>query len=526
MRRCQWALLSVACSCSSVPPAPLPAPVAPPLPAAFASAGGAAPPAPRYADVFDELVRRIERDHVFPPRYAHAVGHAFREDVPRLRDEFARAEGRTGALIALRHLQNSLRDPHCQLDPPGDLERRRLTLGVRFWTGGTAAAPEVRVVDFTDLDTKVALTPGDAVVSVDGAPVAAWVSAHPFETARLSPEQWLAETVARIGSVELPWSTVREGDARVLGIVHEGAPREVTLRFHRESPRATEPDLDHPPPMAAIDCDAAAPIDYGDYALAATGVNVCVYRPRKATRPRVPVVRYLSFGYGGAPAQTLRMVRVDHDMLAHALRDADGVVLDVHEDHGGNNPFIFAGWFSGGPWDHPRVVTRVVPGLDAATLTDALNGELYVPSYFEAQKLGHPTFVTRFLCAPGHCDGDAPDVAERVTRAPVALVTGPGCASSCDTLALTWASFHLGPVLGKQPMHAYTVNRLPIHVTGPAAEDLGRFRVALSQSELREGVSVEGEPLSLDWEAPATFEANSIWVRQAVEEARRRLAKR
>ena len=60
----------------------------------------------------------------------------------------------------------------------------------------------------------------------------------------------------------------------------------------------------------------------------------------------------------------------------------------------------------------------------------------------------------------------------------------------------------------------------------PASEDLGRFRVALSQSELREGVSVEGEPLSLDWEAPATFEANSIWVRQAVEEARRRLAKR
>jgi hypothetical protein len=512
-------------ACAGAPPAPAPAPPAPSPPAASAPLP-ASPAAPRYAAAFEELLRRIERDHVFPPRYARDVGHAFRDDVPLLRAEMERAEDRTAALIALRHVQNSLRDVHCHLDPPGDLPRRRLTLGVRLWSWGTAAAPEVRVVAITDPGAKPSIAVGDAVVSVDGAAVAAWVAAHPFETAALPPDRWLGETAKNIASVDLPWSAVHEGDARTLGVVHEGARREVTLHFRRHFPEAAEPDLDHPPPMASVDCDASAPVDYGDYALAAIGVNVCIYQPKKPARPRVPVVRYPSFLYGEEPAQSLRMVHADHEILTRALRDADGVVLDVSQNHGGNNPFIFAGWFSSGPWDHERVVTRVIPGLDAATVSEVMWGEEHVQGYLDAQKAGRPTVLTRFLCAPGHCDGIAPAATERVTRAPVALITGPGCASSCDSLALTWATFHLGPVLGKQPMHAYTVNRLPLHVAGPASEDLGRFRVAVSQSEMREGVSIEGEPLRLDWEAKETFASRETWVREAVEEAKRRLVKR
>jgi hypothetical protein len=526
MRRSLFPSILPLAACAGAPPPA--APAALPLAVATSASTPAptpTPPAPRYVAAFEELLRRIERDHVFPPRYVRDVGHPFREDVPRLRDEFERAAERTEALVALRHLQNSLRDGHCQLDPPADLPRRTLTLGVRTWVGGTASAPEVRVVEVVDPDAQPSVVPGDAVFSVDGTPLAAWVAAHPFETSFLSPDRWLADTLSRITVAELPWSTVREGDARVLGVRHEGATREVTFHFRRRFPEAMKPDMDHPPPMAKVDCDAGAPVDYGDYALAAMGVNVCIYQPRKPGRPRVPVVRYPSFLYSGSPAQSLRMVRVDHEVLGRDLRDADGVVLDAHDNHGGNNPFLFAGWFSAGPWDHMRVVARVVPGLDIASVSEGTFAD-QVQSYREAQQAGRTTAITRFLCAPARCDAVVPDATERVTRAPVALIVGPGCVSSCDTLALTWATFHLGPVLGMQPAHAYTVNRLPIHVAGPASEDLGRFRLALSQSEMREGVSIEGEPLALDWEAPSTFEARTTWVRRAVEEAKKRFTRR
>src|SRR5581483_5024671 len=104
----------------------------------------AAPP-PRYLAMFDDLVRRIERDHTFPPGYARDVGHPWRDDVPRLRDEFAHATDRDQAMIALRHLQNSLRDLHCGIDPPADRPRQQLRLGVELWAGGTAAQPELRI---------------------------------------------------------------------------------------------------------------------------------------------------------------------------------------------------------------------------------------------------------------------------------------------------------------------------------------------------------------------------------------------
>jgi hypothetical protein len=484
-----------------------------------------APPAPRYAAVFDELVKRIERDHTFPPRYARDVGHPWADDVPRLRAEFARATNRQEALIALRHLQNSLRDAHCDLSPPADMRERWLRIGLRIWAGGTTAAPEVRVSEVLDPDVKSQIAPGDAVVSIDGQPLAAWFAAHPFETSMLSPRAALPDTASAIVFAPLPWSTVKEGDTRVLGISHDGKPSDVPLRFRRSFPEAEGPDLDHPPPMAKVDCDAMAPPQYGDYVLSAMGSNVCIYEPRVRVKPRVAVVRFLSFVYGWRDSpQSLRMVKTDHDVLARALRDVDGVVLDVHENHGGNNPFIFMGWFSSGPWDHERVVTRVVPDLDPASIAEVLWGdEKGLSDYVLAQKAGKATVESRFLCPSGSCVGESAPASERVTRAPVAMVVGPDCMSSCDTFAITWATFHLGPVVGKQPLHAYTVSRLPIHVRGPESEDLGTLRVALSESELKDGVTIEGEPIALEWEAPETFETRKTWVRDAIEQARKLL---
>ncbi len=497
-------------------------------PAAASTAPPAAPPpaGARYLLVFDELVRRIERDHVFPPAYPRDVGHPFRDELPRLREEWLHARTRDEVLVALRHLQNSLRELHCYLDPPADAPRRHLVLPVGLWAGGTVSSPEVRIDEVHDRSLSSELTSGDLVESVDGVSTARWLAEHRWEASQLPPAQYLPSTVERIRLAELPWSTVRAGDARVLGILHGGARREVTLRFRTPAEMAEEPDLDNPPPTAKIECDASRKTDYGDYAVSAIGVNVCVYTPTKPGRPRVPVVRWPSFDYGANDsARSLRMVRADHDLLTRALKDADGVVVDVRDNHGGSNPFLFLRWLTRGPWDHERVVTRIVPGIDDTTLTRVLFGDEHLAGWREAEKAGRPTIETRFLCLGGRCDDVRTGLDELVTRAPVALLVGAGCVSSCDTLALTWSAFGLGPMVGRQPAHSYTVHRLPIHVAGPEGEDLGTFRLAISHSELR-GTNIEGEPLRLDWEAPRTFEGRDTWGRDAVAEARRRLTPR
>src|SRR5262249_25280090 len=155
--------------------------------------------------------------------------------LPGLRDEFVRAATRDQALVALGHLQNSLRDTHCYADPPPGTSRGTLSLGVQLWADGTPAAPDVRIARIiADPDAPPrALDPavGAPVTAVDGTPIAAWISAHRFETAAFGARAAFRQTVAAIATVQLPWVPVHRGDARVLTVMHAGAPHDVTLAF-------------------------------------------------------------------------------------------------------------------------------------------------------------------------------------------------------------------------------------------------------------------------------------------------------
>lgn len=484
-----------------------------------------------YVDVFDDLVKRIESTHVFPPAFAKILGHSWSDDVPALREEMLRAYSREDALIALSHLQNSLHDMHCGLEAPDDVSQRQYSLGISHWSGGTVSAPDVRIEALRGAALEGRVRVGDRVVAVDGVPIARWFAENRFETNVLEPLSAVDEIASRIFVAHEPFTRVRKGTERKLRLLRDGRELDVTLVFDDAGAfRKRPPSLDRPPPMAEVGCDAATPSpQYGEYELSATGVNVCIYKQKGAVRPKVPIVRWLSFMYSGRSAAAgLRATKVDHDLLSRELAGAAGVILDLRENHGGNNPFVFLGWFAKKPLSHQVVRVKVVPGLDDAQLDDVFYGDSRnIDAFKGALAAGKPFVDTRFLCDAGACDDVAPRAAERVTDAPVALLTGSGCISSCDTFALNWKTFGLGLVAGEQPNHAYTVSRLPIRVKGPNNEALGEFKVAISSSYIPGSDSpIEGEPFALDWVAPHTFETRSVWTKLAVADLQRRLTKR
>ena len=445
-----------------------------------------------YTATFDALASQIERDHDFAAGYTRAVGHPWRDDVPHLRDEFARATTREQALVALHHLQVSLHDGHCALDPPAGMKREMLALGLRLWTGGTATAPDVRVTSTVGVGEDVAT--GDSVVAVDGVPLATWLAARPFESFWLAPDRRLDETAQQIAFASLPWTSVRDGDARVITLRRGEHTHDVTLHFRSvEAIRAAVHAVDSPP------CGAN---DYPGYALTRTTEHVCVYQPLQQTRPRIPIVHYLSFLYMSRDTQP------DHDLLVRELRGSDGVILDLHDNPGGIDPYLFLAWFSRGPLDHGLVISNVDQKLSAETLRTMYNAT-EVEGYQQAQREQRKTFASYFACNTEPCTHVTTPAELLVTHAPVAVVTGPDCMSSCDTFVLEWSRFHLGPIVGRQPAHIYTVHRLAIPVVGPHQEDLGTLRIALSHGEL-EGTKIEGEPIRLDWTAPDVRDSRHV----------------
>ena len=528
IRKTTFAVALVLVSCAPAPSPPrsrlAPSPTAP-----REAVRPTAPSPSSYVDVFDSLVKRITSTHVFPPAFVKVVGHPWADDAPVLRGEMLRARTREDALIALSHLQNSLRDGHCWLDKPDDVRHRPYALGVSYWSGGTLAAPDVRVQAIRSPALEGRVRIGDRVVAVDGVPIARWFADNRFETRLLEPLAALDEIAYRIFVAEEPFTHVRKGTERKLLLSRDGNQVEATLVFDDAGAfKMPSPGLDRPPPMAEVGCDNGRPApEYGDYTLSATGVNVCIYTQKASARPKVPVVRWVSFAYAGRGPAALRAVKVDHDLMKKELAGAAGVILDLHENGGGNNPFLFLGWFAKKPMSHEIVRVKVVPGLDAEQLEEAFFGESGTIDAYKAALAGGKPFVeSRFLCEAGACDDVAPIASERVTDAPVAILTGAACMSSCDTFALTWKTAGLGLIAGEQPNHGYTVNRLPIALKGPNDEALGEFKVAISSSYVPGSESpIEGEPVALDWVAPHTFETRSTWTRLAVDDLRRRLTR-
>jgi hypothetical protein len=75
-------------------------------------------------------------------------------------------------------------------------------------------------------------------------------------------------------------------------------------------------------------------------------------------------------------------------------------------------------------------------------------------------------------------------------------------------------------------MHGFTSVRHSLPVAAPDNRDMGRFSIALSWEAFPGGQPLEGQPISLDWQAPESFESRDTWVDDAVERARALLARR
>lgn len=538
-------LSSILAACSAGPPAEVAAPCPSGRPSgapassasvsASASAGPAGAGAPAlptsWVALFDGLADRIEAHHQF----ADAVKAAWPARRALLRKEFDAVTTREEALVALAHAQAALGDRHCWLSPPTDLRRQRLSLGLRLFaeTGGAVRVDRVLAKDLADR-----VAEGDEVVAVDGTPIQAFLASHPLESNSLNSAVARAETARAISDATLPWSRVKPGDERTLRLRRAGAERDVALRFRRPSDwedQDKELDFDDAPAMAAVGCRDDKEPPYAAFELQTVGTNLCVYRPKDG-RKNTRLVRWVSFRYQGEDGtDALRAARADHDLLARELRGAGAVILDVHENHGGNNPFVFLSFFAQKPWDHQQIQIHVSPAFSEDEVRQFLFGSpTYTARYRAAAAAGKREDSWPFLCnrdgkpvVDGTCEAVGPRPSELVTKAPVAIVTGPECTSSCDSLVADWAAFRMGPVVGQQPAHGFTSVRHSFPLVGPDGRDLGSFRIALSREGYpRAGRMLEGAPIDLDWEAPSTFETRRTWVDLAVAEARRRVEQR
>ena len=438
--------------------------------------------------IYEDLVEATRKYHVFSEQTWENLGITWEDELPRLEEEFSSVEDRADLLRALNHFANSLHNPHCHFASPD--KASYLTPGFVIEVEWIQDEPIFYVAEVHDPDLEERIQPGDTLVSYRGVDASEFLKTFHLES---NGNHWrsIGRDIAGFLSRQSPnrhgapardrWG-FRRPDSEGVEVV------EVEWRKERAGLRG-EFGLDYDPGSCADLPDR----DYGDgHAIARVGANYCVYTTDEGPGRAYPVVRQFSFSYSSRNG--FSSLKADHNNLTEflgGLEDARGVILDLRDNRGGNNPNWFLDWWAPAPYRNSLVFTRLHEDLDTAEKLARAGitgwGPPHIERYLEAVAGKEPgtRFLpgTPFFCPASGCDGfdNVYHPGNQVTDLPVALLVGPRCVSSCDEVVRTFREYDFGPVVGMAGAAGFTIHRLQQHVTHPTSgEDLGFVALAFS----------------------------------------------
>ena len=503
-------------------PPPVPAKTSPPP--AHTPDAGAQVALENGTALFEKLVAMVRRYHVFAPQTEKNLGKRWDDYLPRLGAEFAAARDPAALTVALWHFGNSLHDVHCQFRPKdrGD----RLRLGFRVGVEKQGSGFQFYVERVSDAGLKKTLSPGDLIVSVDGVPSSRLLDEYELSSNMNSFDNISLDVAAFLTSRRTSNTLLRPGvtSSWVVQPRAGGDAKAFTATWKKSK---QDDDGDFAIDYENQDCVSSDPKDYGPYKLTARGYRVCIYTSTEPTYRDYPIVRQVSFRYDEFPHGPL----ADYQLIRSTFDRAKpkGVLLDVQDNGGGMNPNIFLEWWTDTPYTDTS--TRML--LDESLLQDK-KGEAHISSLNEAiqdwyvgelkqrapgQRISSPR---PFMCKPKTCTWENRYVPKhRVTSAPVALLLGPGCASSCDAVAWHFDKDNIGPIVGRAPMAGFTTHRARFDVVSSAGHPpLGSIDFAISYDTPPDGTeSIEGTYVNIDVPIARTFENIARYDRLLVDGA-------
>ncbi|MBN2496353.1 MAG: hypothetical protein JXR96_17295 [Deltaproteobacteria bacterium] len=478
--------------------------------------------------VFQELVAEVRRHHVFAEQTFENLGRTWDEDLPRLEKEFRQASTKSELVAAINHLVNSLHNPHCFYNTPD--RPIPMTAGFEIEVEWRAGSPSFYVSRVDEPALRGRIAPGDYLVSADGVPSQDFLQAFIFESNGNNWRSIASDIASFLCRRTTQRTTVKPGDqSRWVFRTRDGS-RQIAIQTRWkavEQRRQSDFLLDY----RKNRCDELAPESYGPYRLQARGSNYCLYAGERQPYDRYPIVRFFSFDYYGSPS--FHGLKTDFFNLKQQLagiETARGVILDLRENRGGNNPNWFLAWWAPAPYSDHFVYFKLHPDLDSRAELQRARitgwGPTDISAYLEALAARKPDQAfwgpRPFFCPTPDCRGwdNRYRPSERVTELPVALLVGPRCISSCDHFAFIFKENGFGPLIGLPGAAGYTGYRMMHRLRSPHLDDLGFCWLAFSyEVSGKTRKAVEAVPVAPDHLVERSFENSAVYSKLLVDTA-------
>lgn len=512
------------------------------------------PDAAERRALYQDLVSAVRKYHVFSVQTATNLGLDWEDSLKRLEPAFVEAQDLPSLREALDRLACGLHDVHLgyasQL--PGEPLRLGLTLE-GIWRDNHA---EFRVRSVEDPALRGRVQPGDRLVMVNGARGEElprvyldhakgnnWPSVT-RDVARFLTRRDATRSRVRLGDVER-WRLRRSGAAadyelalpwlRAADIRDAGAPAAAELRTDPDY----RPSLCHPYESDYFSLadrhyslpGAGAGAGAGGYRITGYGRRFCLYTAEDPPYRDYPIVRHFSFFYyAGFPrdhAEDAKLnneatyaVAADYFALSRLLRarpQTRGLILDLRDNGGGNDPEWFLDWYAPAPYEDQYIAVRSGPQWqDAGFTARVLNiDEDWLKWYRQAAASAAPgSWIKRPVkCPRPDCSGGnrfAP--ARALLNVPTVVLVGRGCISSCAHFVSIFDEYNFGPLIGEPAPVTETDQRYPYPVRTRSGLYLGDITLALNASlSGKTGRPLEGVLPFVDYPVALTLDDRDAW---------------
>lgn len=457
--------------------------------------------------LYDGLVEAVGAYHVSTDQTEANLGWRFEDDLPELERAFLDASTPAQLDVALARFANGLHNPHVWF-APDERSTSWETLPARL---DVEERPDGLVFTVVRAGVASGLAVGDVVLAVDGVPADRLVRVHGSHSnanhtlgVARGVARWLTLHPQADGPPESVWTVVTDGEPRDVRLAWK--PAEVSFQRSAEAddPRA---------------CHGYDDVAYGPYEVSARGANWCLYASTDASRAAFPVVRYISFLYEGGP----RAAKKDLRQLGRALRDIQptGIVVDVRDNGGGNDPNWFLDAFAREPYPDDWVKARAHPSFADPDFVAAHFPGWGAPEAPTAEDLASGWYApVPFMCDPRRCDADHRfhPAATIAGDHPIAVLVGPGCVSSCDSFTRVMGLQGVA-LIGEPTAAGHTTRRMrwPVEAGG---ETLGHLELAVSiELDGPDGDPIEAVPIPLRVRMPRTYANRDTYDRDLVDAA-------
>lgn len=501
--------------------------------------------------LYQDVVTAIRKYHVFSAQTAANLGLDWEDALKRLEPAFVEAQDLPALREALYRLACSLHDVHLGYDSGQPAERLHLGLTLEGIWRGDRGEYRVSAVDAPALQGRV--QPGDVLIAING------ITAEQLPRVyldRVKGNNWPAVTrdVARfLTRRDAASSRTGRGDVEHWRLRRRGATADFELALRWEDAAAldsatpavaaelrTDPDYlparCHPYEsdyfsLADRNYSPPAPAAAAGYRITGYGRRFCLYTSEQPPYRDYPIVRHFSFFYySGFPrdhAEDAKLnneatyaVAADYFALSRLLRarpQTRGLILDLRDNGGGNDPEWFLDWYAPAPYEDQYLAVRAAPEWQDPSFTARVFNidEDWLKWYRQAAAGAAPgSWVKRPVkCLRPDCRGGnrfAP--ARALLKVPVALLVGRDCHSSCAHFVNVFDEYDFGPLIGEPAQATETDQLYPYPVRTRSGLALGHIKLALNVSlSGKTGRPLEGALPAIDYPVPPAFGDRAAW---------------